>query len=101
VRPFGAALVRTGVSPDVLTATGLLLAVPTAWAIGSGHLLLGLALLIFSAVPDLLDGALAKAAGRATVRGAFFDSEVSPGTSRTATAATPSPSRSPSSAPRC
>lgn len=74
MRPFGAALVRTGVSPDVLTATGLLLAVPTAWAIGSGHLLLGLALLIFSAVPDLLDGALAKAAGRATVRGAFFDS---------------------------
>ncbi len=74
VRPFGVALVRTGISPDVLTATGLLLAVPTALAVATGHLLVGLALLILSAVPDLLDGALAKASGRATVRGAFFDS---------------------------
>jgi CDP-diacylglycerol--glycerol-3-phosphate 3-phosphatidyltransferase len=74
VRPMGAALVRTGLAPDHLTTFGLLLAVPTALAIGSGHLGVGLALLIFSAVPDLLDGALAKASGRATVRGAFFDS---------------------------
>ncbi|HET9690653.1 MAG TPA: CDP-alcohol phosphatidyltransferase family protein, partial [Acidimicrobiales bacterium] len=47
---------------------------PTAWAIGSGRLGLGLGLLVASALPDLLDGALAKAAGRSTVRGAFFDS---------------------------
>jgi CDP-diacylglycerol--glycerol-3-phosphate 3-phosphatidyltransferase len=33
-----------------------------------------LGLLIASAVPDLLDGALAKASGRASPRGAFFDS---------------------------
>jgi CDP-diacylglycerol--glycerol-3-phosphate 3-phosphatidyltransferase len=65
---------RTGVSPDVLTALGVILAVPTALAIGSGRLGLGLALLIASAVPDLLDGAVAKAAGRTSVRGAFFDS---------------------------
>ncbi len=74
VRPFGAALVLTGISPDLLTATGLFLAVPTALAVATGRLLLGLGLLVCSAVPDLLDGALAKAAGRATVRGAFFDS---------------------------
>jgi CDP-diacylglycerol--glycerol-3-phosphate 3-phosphatidyltransferase len=74
VGPVGAALVRTGLAPDHLTAFGLLLSVPTALAIATGHLGLGLALLIFSAVPDLLDGALAKASGRATVRGAFFDS---------------------------
>jgi CDP-diacylglycerol--glycerol-3-phosphate 3-phosphatidyltransferase len=74
VRPFGTALVRTGIAPDHLTAFGLALSVPTAIAIGSGRLGLGLALLIFSAVPDLLDGALAKASGRASVRGAFFDS---------------------------
>ncbi len=74
VRPFGAALVRTGISPDAITAVGLLLSLPTAWAVATGHLLLGLALLVLSAVPDLLDGALAKAAGRTTVRGAFFDS---------------------------
>jgi CDP-diacylglycerol--glycerol-3-phosphate 3-phosphatidyltransferase len=72
--PIGNALVRTGLAPDHLTAFGLVLSVPTALAIATGHLGLGLALLIFSAVPDLLDGALAKASGRATVRGAFFDS---------------------------
>jgi CDP-diacylglycerol---glycerol-3-phosphate 3-phosphatidyltransferase len=74
VKPIGGALRRTGLSPDHLTAFGLLLAVPTAWAIASGRLGLGLALLICSAVPDLLDGALAKASGRASARGAFFDS---------------------------
>ncbi len=74
VTPAGQALRRTGLSPDHLTALGLVMAVPTAWAIATGRLGLGLVLLIVSAVPDLLDGALAKASGRASVRGAFFDS---------------------------
>jgi CDP-diacylglycerol--glycerol-3-phosphate 3-phosphatidyltransferase len=74
VKPLGAALRWTGLSPDHLTAFGLVLGFPTAWAIATGRLGLGLGLLIGSAVPDLLDGALAKAAGRSTVRGAFFDS---------------------------
>jgi CDP-diacylglycerol---glycerol-3-phosphate 3-phosphatidyltransferase len=74
VGPIGSALGRTGLSPDHLTALGLLLAVPAALAIGSGRLGLGLILLIASAIPDLLDGALAKAKGTASKRGAFFDS---------------------------
>jgi CDP-diacylglycerol--glycerol-3-phosphate 3-phosphatidyltransferase len=74
VSPVGAALVRTKLSPDHLTALGLILAVPAAVVIGAGHLLWGLVLLIAAAVPDLLDGALAKASGKASVRGAFFDS---------------------------
>jgi CDP-diacylglycerol--glycerol-3-phosphate 3-phosphatidyltransferase len=74
VKPIGGLLRRTGLSPDHLTAFGLLLSVPTAWAIAVGRLGLGLGLLIGSAVPDLLDGALAKASGRSSVRGAFFDS---------------------------
>lgn len=73
-RPAGSALRRTGLSPDHLTALGLALAVPTAVVIAMGHLWVGLGLLIASAVPDLLDGALAKASGQASVRGAFFDS---------------------------
>ncbi|HEX4863956.1 MAG TPA: CDP-alcohol phosphatidyltransferase family protein [Acidimicrobiales bacterium] len=71
---MGDALKRTGVSPDHLTGLGLLLALPAAWAIATGRLGLGLGLLIASAVPDLLDGAVAKASGRSSVRGAFFDS---------------------------
>jgi len=74
VRPVGHALTRTGLSADHLTALGLVLAVPAALAIASGRLVVGLLLLIASAVPDLLDGALAKAKGTASLRGAFFDS---------------------------
>jgi CDP-diacylglycerol--glycerol-3-phosphate 3-phosphatidyltransferase len=74
VTPAGRALKRTGLAPDHFTALGLVMAVPTAWAIATGRLGLGLGLLIASAVPDLLDGAVAKATGRASVRGAFFDS---------------------------
>jgi CDP-diacylglycerol--glycerol-3-phosphate 3-phosphatidyltransferase len=74
VKPIGGALKWTGLSPDHLTALGLLLAFPAAAAIATGHLGLGLGLLIASGLPDLLDGALAKASGRASARGAFFDS---------------------------
>lgn len=74
VAPAGRALQRTGLSPDHLTAAGIVLSVPTAWAIASGHLIVGLLLYIASALPDLFDGSLAKASGRASRRGAFFDS---------------------------
>ncbi|MHB8219804.1 MAG: CDP-alcohol phosphatidyltransferase family protein [Acidimicrobiales bacterium] len=72
--PIGRRLVRVGVTADVLTASGLVFAVATAVAVGSGHLLLGVPLLILTGVPDLLDGPVAKAAGTASMRGAFFDS---------------------------
>ena len=74
VAPAGRALRRTGLSPDHLTATGIVLALPAAWAIAAGHLLVGLLVYIASALPDLFDGSLAKAAGRTSRRGAFFDS---------------------------
>jgi CDP-diacylglycerol--glycerol-3-phosphate 3-phosphatidyltransferase len=74
VRPAGRALRRTGLSPDHLTATGILLSIPSAWAIATGHLIAGMLVLIGSALPDLFDGSLAKASGRASRRGAFFDS---------------------------
>jgi CDP-diacylglycerol--glycerol-3-phosphate 3-phosphatidyltransferase len=73
-RPVGTALRRTGISADHLTALGLGVAAATAVAVGTGHLLIGLFLLVASAVPDMLDGAVAKASGTASPRGAFFDS---------------------------
>jgi phosphatidylinositol phosphate synthase len=76
VRPVGNALRRTGLTPDHLTVVGLVVGIGAAFAIGSGHLLLGLVLVILAAVPDLLDGALAKASEAASQRGAFFDSTV-------------------------
>jgi CDP-diacylglycerol--glycerol-3-phosphate 3-phosphatidyltransferase len=72
--PLGTALSRIGVTANQLTLTGLVMASGAAVAIGSGHLWIGLALLIASGLPDLLDGPVAKAAGTAAPRGAFFDS---------------------------
>lgn len=74
VSPAGRALGRTGLSPDHLTATGVVMSVPAAVLIAAGHLLAGMIVYIASALPDLFDGSLAKASGRASRRGAFFDS---------------------------
>ena len=74
VSPAGQALRRTGLSPDQLTAAGIALSIPAAWAIATGRLIVGLLLFIASALPDLFDGSLAKASGRTSQRGAFFDS---------------------------
>jgi CDP-diacylglycerol--glycerol-3-phosphate 3-phosphatidyltransferase len=76
VRPVGQALRKTGLTPDHLTIVGLLIGVGAALAIGSGRLWLGLILVVLAALPDLLDGALAKASDTASQRGAFFDSTV-------------------------
>lgn len=76
VRPVGMLLRRTGMSPDHLTILGMVFALAAAFAIAQGALRGGLALVILAALPDLLDGALAKASNTASQRGAFFDSVV-------------------------
>jgi CDP-diacylglycerol--glycerol-3-phosphate 3-phosphatidyltransferase len=76
VRPVGIRLTRTKITPDHLTLVGLCVSVAAAVAIGVGHLRLGLLLVIAASLPDLLDGALAKASNVSSQRGAFFDSTV-------------------------
>ena len=76
VRPVGLLLRKTGMSPDHLTILGIVVAVVAAFAIGGGYLRAGLVLVILAALPDMLDGALAKASNTASQRGAFFDSVV-------------------------
>jgi len=76
VKPIGDRLRRTRISPDHLTVAGLVIAAGAAVAIGAGFLALGLLLVILAALPDLLDGALAKASNTSSQRGAFFDSVV-------------------------
>jgi CDP-diacylglycerol--glycerol-3-phosphate 3-phosphatidyltransferase len=76
VRPIGNGLRRTGLSPDHLTVIGVAIGVGAAVAIGAGLLGLGLLLVILAALPDMLDGALAKASNQASQRGAFFDSTI-------------------------
>jgi phosphatidylinositol phosphate synthase len=72
--PVGRAVGRSGISADHLTATGLCFAAAATVTVGSGHLLLGAVLFTAAALPDMLDGAVAKANGTASPRGAFFDS---------------------------
>lgn len=74
LKPIGANLKRTGIKADHLTAIGLLMGIGAGVAIGNGALRAGLLLLILAAIPDVLDGAVAKASGTAGPRGAFFDS---------------------------
>jgi len=74
LRPVGTNLKKAGITADHLTALGLVMAVAASVAIGMGALRGGLVLLVLAAVPDALDGAVAKASGTASPRGAFFDS---------------------------
>lgn len=74
LRPVGDNIGRTGLSADHLTVVGVLMAAGASVAIGAGALRGGLLLLVLCAVPDVLDGAVAKASGTASPRGAFFDS---------------------------
>lgn len=67
-------IAKLGVTGDHLTVVGLVGAVASAVVIGSGHLLWGALVVIASAVPDLLDGPVAKSTNMHSVRGAFFDS---------------------------
>lgn len=74
LKPVGQQLKRTGITADQLTVLGVVMACGAALAIANGALRLGLLLLVLAALPDVLDGAVAKASGTASPRGAFFDS---------------------------
>lgn len=74
VAPVGRALQRIGVTPDVLTGLGIVMAGVAAFVIATGRPGWGVVLLAAAGLPDLLDGAVAKVSGRASKRGAFFDS---------------------------
>jgi phosphatidylinositol phosphate synthase len=76
LRPIGTSMRRAGITADQLTTTGLVMAVAASVAIANGWLRAGLLLLVLTALPDVLDGAVAKASGTASPRGAFFDSVI-------------------------
>ncbi len=67
-------LIRSGVSPNLLTTVGALVVVASAVAFGSGWIRLGGGLLLFSGVVDTLDGQVARLGGKTSRFGAFYDS---------------------------
>jgi phosphatidylinositol phosphate synthase len=74
LKPVGANIQRAGIRADHLTIAGMVMAGATALAIANGALRGALLLLVLTGVPDMLDGAVAKASGTTSTRGAFFDS---------------------------
>lgn len=68
------ALEGTGVSPNALTVIGFVLTTAVALILATGNLFVGGLLLIFAALFDMLDGALARNTDQVTVFGAFLDS---------------------------
>jgi CDP-diacylglycerol--glycerol-3-phosphate 3-phosphatidyltransferase len=73
--PVGKALLRAGVTPDVVTliGTGAVL-VGALGFVARGHILTGLIIITLSVCTDMLDGAMARARGYSTPFGAFLDS---------------------------
>ncbi|MGC1513803.1 MAG: CDP-alcohol phosphatidyltransferase family protein [Acidimicrobiales bacterium] len=74
LQPVGRGLRRAGLTADQLTGFGLLMSIAASIAIANGALRGGTLLLLATALPDALDGAVAKASGTSSPRGAFFDS---------------------------
>ena len=74
IQPLVSVLARLGLTPNMLTVTGVALNAGVGLVIAAGQPQIGGVLLILTSAFDLLDGALAKATGRGTKFGAFLDS---------------------------
>jgi CDP-diacylglycerol--glycerol-3-phosphate 3-phosphatidyltransferase len=73
--PVGRALARRGVSPDVVTAVGTLGVSAGALVFyPDGHFFVGTLVITFFVFNDMIDGAVARASGKVSKWGAFFDS---------------------------
>ena len=74
IEPVAGWLARRGVSPNVITIVGTLCSVAGGVIYGAGHIRTGGWFLGSTALFDVLDGAVARRAGRSSAFGAFFDS---------------------------
>jgi len=71
--PIGAACVRVGLTPDMLTLISLTLGGIAAYAISQGAFLLGVLFIGLMTFADMLDGSTARAGGTASPAGTLFD----------------------------
>ena len=77
ITPLAKGLLRTGISPGVVTAGGATGAVvASALLIPTGHLFAGALVVGAFAISDLLDGTMARMSGRTSLWGAFLDSNL-------------------------
>lgn len=74
--PYGRACVKLGLTPNILTALGLLTAGGAAAAFWQERFLFGVVLMLVTSFLDMLDGATARAGNLGTVFGAVLDHNV-------------------------
>jgi phosphatidylglycerophosphate synthase len=74
LRALSRALLAAGVTPNMVTASGLLICVAAGLVALCGHLYVGVVLFIAGACLDALDGSLARYSGRCSEFGRYFDS---------------------------
>lgn len=74
--PIGRGIARTGITPNAITTTGLVLTGIAAWFVANGEPIIGGAILVAGGLMDTFDGAVARASGRSTPFGGFLDSVV-------------------------
>ena len=74
LEPIARLISRTGVSPNVVTLTGVVLNLGVAWVLAQGHMRIGGVLVALVSLFDALDGTLARLTGKRSRFGAFFDS---------------------------
>jgi phosphatidylglycerophosphate synthase len=73
---IASALHKVGISADFLTFSGLILAGVSGYCISTGNLFWAGALLLFSGLLDMLDGAVARVSGRQSAFGGILDSSL-------------------------
>ena len=74
IAPIGRALAKLGIRPVPLTLTGLLVTLIGAVFLGRGQTTAGALIMLGGSALDGLDGAVARASGTASDRGALIDS---------------------------
>ena len=72
--PMGRGLARTGVTPNWLTTFGLVFTALATWFVANGQPVVGGWVLVAGGLMDTFDGAVARATGRSTPFGGFYDS---------------------------
>lgn len=72
--PIGRGLALTRVPPNVVTTLGLLFTAAATAVVATGRPVVGGWILVAGGLMDIFDGAIARASGRATPFGGFYDS---------------------------
>lgn len=76
LKPLIKILTKWGIHPNSFTVSGIIITSVAAIALIMGHLRLAGILILLGGLCDSIDGSLARASGRVTQFGAFFDSTI-------------------------